>query len=697
MVGNTGNSPDLNRMRIETMTVDQIGQNAEREADWHQRLSYIQAALDQLDDGFTVYDLDLNLVAWNARFFEMFDFPEDEFAVFGKPFDAFIRYNAERGEYGPGLAEDLVAERVALARQFKSHCMERIRPNGTVLEIRGNPIPGIGFVTIYKDITDRKKAEDALAASRDDLERRVEERTRELSELNTKLVAEVAERERAHGALQQSEEWIRLIADGVPVLIGYVDADQRYRFANRHFEEWTGHPPDEILGRSVDEVLGTRIHHTLRDQMDRALAGELVTNEFRLRLPSGKRIDAISTFIPHFNPDGAVMGYFILAQDVTDHRQAEAALRQAQKMKAVGQLTGGLAHDFNNLLTIVIGNLNLLREQLSDDEFTTGQIDPALGAARRGAELVKHLLAFSRKQPLQPKAFDAGELVTGMVDLFERTLGNAVRTEFRISGQPCPVVADPNQMENALLNLAINARDAMPSGGLLTVEVETAEPEDGPEPGEVRLCVTDTGTGMPAAVAERAFEPFFSTKGLGRGHGMGLSMVYGFVQQSGGTIDLRSRRGEGTAVEIRLPRSTGREQPASAQDPDDAAAPETGTETILVVEDDDEVRSYTVSALRALQYHVLEVGDGGSALDLVRDDTGIDLVLSDVVMVDGPNGYELAEKARRIQPGLRILLMSGYPDEARSRSKQGARVLPFLPKPFEKQQLAAAVRAALDA
>lgn len=677
---------------MKSTTSQRSGADSRQDLD---ELGYIKSALNQLDDGFTVYNLDLKLVAWNDRFFDCFELPREEFAHVGKPFADFIRYNAERGEYGPGDPDEQVAERVALARTFTSHCMERTRPDGTILEIRGNPIPDIGFVTVYKDITARRRAEAALAASHEQLEHRVLERTRELTALNEKLKGEISERKRALTALRESEEWIRLIADAVPVLIGYVDADQRYRFANRQFEEWLGHPPERIIGAKVEEILGRDIYRELLEQMKTALSGQPVSNEFQLQLPNGRQIEAASTFIPHFGQQGDVLGYFILAQDVTEHRQAEGALRHAQKMQAVGQLTGGLAHDFNNLLTIIIGNLNLLREQL-DDEFTRSQIEPALDAARRGAELVKHLLAFSRKQPLKPKLIDVRALVSGMTELLCRTLGTQMTIAMRLPDSPCTILADPNQMENAILNLSINARDAMADedSGTLTIEVSDSDDEHRPD-GPVRITVSDTGAGMTREVAERAFEPFFSTKGIGRGHGMGLSMVYGFIQQSGGTISIQSRPGRGTVIEMRLPQP---DRAATGTDNKRRLEPETpvGSERILVVEDDRHVRSYAVAALRDLEYQVIEADDGNEALEILQNDTHVNLVLSDVIMPIGPNGFDLADFAKRLRPDIRIVLMSGYPGKEIKTSEFDVMGFRFLPKPFEKHELAQTIRESLD-
>lgn len=334
---------------------------------------------------------------------------------------------------------------------------------------------------------------------------------------------------------------MRLVADTVPALIGYVDAGETYRFANRRFQEWFGRPPAEIVGRSSREVLGPEHYRAHEPRMKMVLSGRTVTAEFPLVVADGREIRAATTLIPHVDEGGAVHGYFILGQDITERRQSEAALRQAQKMKAVGQLTGGLAHDFNNLLTIIIGNLAVLHEEIGDGS-AHDLLDPALDAARRGAQLVKRLLSFARQHPLQQKVIDVGGLVAGMAQLLRQSLGAAIEVSFDLPGALWPVRADPHQLENAILNLAINGRDAMPGGGRLEIAVRHARIDDAyalrrPDaaPGDyVVISVADNGHGMRPEVVERAFEPFFTTKDIGQGSGMGLSMVYGLVRQSGG-------------------------------------------------------------------------------------------------------------------------------------------------------------------
>ncbi len=637
----------------------------------------MRAALESMDEGFSVFDLNLRLLAWNRRFLEQYGIP-DSYAQVGTRFEDLMRLNAQRGEYGLGDIEQLVAERVALARQFLPHAFERTLSDGRVFEIRGNPIPGIGFVTVYKEVTERWRAQQALEESRQQLEARVRERTAEL---------------------QASEDWIRRVADAVPVLIGYVDAARRYQFANRRHEEWFGLTAEHVVGRPVGEILGAALDAGVEQNIDAALAGREVSHEFPLTLPGGRRIVAAVTYRPHFDAGGVVLGYFVLGQDVTEQRQAEAILRQGQKMQAVGQLTGGLAHDFNNLLTIVIGNLALALDQ--GDRKSRPLIEPALDGARRGAALVRRLLAFARQQPIDPQTYNAKQVVAGMEELLQRTLGGSIQIDMHLAGRPCLIRADPNELENAVLNLAINSRDAMPGGGRLELGVEAVALGAGRHtvpldlsPGDyVVISATDNGCGMEREQLERAFEPFFTTKQFGGGSGLGLSMVYGFARRCGGRAEIDSEPGKGTTVRIYLPRVAADEaapvRTATAAEP----APD-GHERVLVVEDERAVRELVTTMLRRLGYAVVHAHDGRSALDLLEK-TGADLMLTDIDMPGGMSGIELAREARRRLPRLAVLLMSGYPDKALGRADDDDRY-EMIAKPFEGPQLAKMVRAALD-
>jgi two-component system NtrC family sensor kinase len=379
----------------------------------------------------------------------------------------------------------------------------------------------------------------------------------------------------------------------------------------------------------------------------------------------------------------------------------EASLRQSQKMEAVGQLTGGVAHDFNNLLTIILGNLQMARRQNPEGKTKT-LISNAYQAAERAAELTKRLLAFSRSQPLEPHPIDANRLVAGMSDLLDRTLGETVAVETVRSAGLWLTEADAPQLEAAILNLAINARDAMPDGGKVTIETGNAfldefycQSVEGVKPGQyVMISVTDTGSGMPQDVIDKAFDPFFTTKPAGAGTGLGLSQVYGFIRQSGGHVRIYSEIGEGTTVKVYLPRSFARDKPlAAGKAVDDAPAGK--QEVVLVVEDDPDVRAYVVETLSALNYSVREAANAAAALSILDDSGNVDLLLTDVVM-PGMNGRALAEAALQRRPRLKVLYMTGYSRNAIVHQGRLDAGVSLMQKPFSQNVLAMRVRTMLE-
>jgi PAS domain S-box-containing protein len=390
-----------------------------------------------------------------------------------------------------------------------------------------------------------------------------------------------------------------------------------------------------------------------------------------------------------------------VVKEIGERRAAEVALQQAQKMESIGKLTGGVAHDFNNLLQIISGNLQLLEAEVGTNPRAERRITSAMAGVQRGAKLASQLLAFGRRQPLEPKVISIGRLVLGMEDLLRRSIGEAIEIETVVSGSLWNAFADPTQIENAVLNLAINARDAMDGVGKLTIEVRNAHldhsyslqnPEV--EPGQyVMLAVSDTGSGIPGDILEHVFEPFFTTKREGKGSGLGLSMVYGFVKQSGGHVKIYSEIGEGTTIRIYLPRVHDSEDVAIGPELVEAGG---GTETILVVEDDDDVRSTVGDMLRELGYKVLTARDAGSAVPILDSGVKIDLLFTDVVMPGPIRSPELARKARERIPDIRILFTSGYTENA---IVHGGRLDPgvdLLTKPYTRQMLASRIREALN-
>ena len=401
-----------------------------------------------------------------------------------------------------------------------------------------------------------------------------------------------------------------------------------------------------------------------------------------------------------------------LRVQIEEREKAEAALRQSQKMEAIGQLTGGVAHDFNNLLQIITGSLGSLRRRSARWSLAANAardfdrfLDGAEEGARRAAALTRQLLAFSRRQPLEPKTIDANRLVAQMTSLLTRTLGETIAIETVLASGLWRVLTDPNQLESAILNLAVNARDAMPRGGKLTIETANAHLDEGyVEPYEqlkagqyVMIAVSDSGTGMNAATLAQAFEPFFTTKAGGHGTGLGLSQVYGFIKQSGGHTKIYSEPGQGTTVKMYLPRTqveheSAEERPAAL----DTLATAASGETILVVEDEEKVRAASVEMLEELGYRVLEASDGPSALKLLDGSPAIDLLFTDVVLPSGMNGKQLADQIRRELPTVKVLYTTGY---ARNAIVHHGRLDPgveLITKPFGHAQLAAKVRAVLE-
>jgi PAS domain S-box-containing protein len=398
-------------------------------------------------------------------------------------------------------------------------------------------------------------------------------------------------------------------------------------------------------------------------------------------------------------PDG---GFVIRYNDVTEARRRDAAVHQAQKMEALGQLTGGIAHDFNNLLTVVMGSAELLREA-KDPARQQALAETIMRAAERGSELAHRLLAFARRQPLAPKTIDVNHLVQGMQSLLAQTLGEHIEVRVAAAAKLLPAHVDGGQLETAILNLAINARDAMPAGGRLTIETRNVHLDPGfmagvgdPPPGDyVMVAVSDTGMGMTPEVKARAFDPFFTTKDFGKGSGLGLSMVYGFVRQSGGYVTLYSEPGLGTTVKLYFPPADGtvsREEAPAA-----TGAEPRGSETVLLVEDDAMVRRHVETILAALGYRTIVAENGAAALALLGAGERIDLVFTDVVMPGGMSGRDLAEAARRLRPEIKILFTSGYTNEMFSASAPETEPLAnFLAKPYRRRDLAAKLRAVLD-
>jgi two-component system, cell cycle sensor histidine kinase and response regulator CckA len=450
-------------------------------------------------------------------------------------------------------------------------------------------------------------------------------------------------------------------------------------------------------------------------------------HDLRFMHSDGKAVSCATTVALVRNEQGEIEQLTIQVVDNTEKVQSARNLQQAQKMEAIGQLTGGLAHDFNNLLTVVIGNLQLLEGKLEGDERSTRRLLEAVDAARKGSDLTRQMLAFARKQALEPVEVKINDLVTGISPLLSRTIGETIELKVdAMAGDPKALI-DASQLESAVLNLAINARDAMPKGGLLTIEtqpvyLDQSYAEKHPEvtPGHyVMVAVSDTGSGISPEVLEKVFQPFFTTKETGKGSGLGLAMVYGFIKQSGGHISIYSEVGHGTAIKMYLPRkfAEGEDvpevisapaepeaelpevapEPVVVEEPAPLTIPEKKAPKLLVVEDQEAVRAVACGFLQDFGYDVIEAEDGLQALARLQENPDVDLMFSDVVMPGGMNGFDLAQAARSIRPGLKIVHTSGYPKGAmvhqeEPRFREGFIIM----KPYRREDLQKIIKEALD-
>ena len=627
--------------------------------------------------------------------------------VWGEPRERIMR---DLGRWSATVhPDDRARTRESLPRVFagETYCVEYriLRPDGTVVWMRdtGFPIPGAdGRIRrvggIAQDVTEQKAAEERLAAS---------------------------------------EARFRHMADSAPALIWMTDADGQVTFANMHFDHLFGRQAAEMLGKAWVRVVLPEDLEGFRAVFVSALR---VHRPFRSEVRVSDRDGQVRWIrcdgVPRRDDAGTFLGYTGCGVDITEARlaadvlearvaertaaltqavdalhaealereQTEETLRQSQKMEAVGQLTGGIAHDFNNMLQAIGGSLELLQRRIGQGRMDqAGQfVDAARQMVERAAALTHRLLAFARRQALQPRAVEPNALIEGMADLIRRTTGSGIAVELSRGDGIWTVLCDPNQLENVLLNLAINARDAMPGGGRLiigTKDVRLSEADvagqEGAGPGDyVEISVADTGMGMDEATRARAFEPFFTTKPLGQGTGLGLSQLYGFVRQSDGVVCLDSAPGQGTVVRLYLPRHEPARKHEDRPAPRAKPAATGAGETVLLVEDEGGVRAVAAEHLREDGYTVIEAADGAEALRLLRFDARVDVLVTDVGLPGGMNGRQVADAARERRPGLPVLFITGYADGALdSHLAPGMEVIG---KPFALDALSARVRAMLE-
>lgn len=622
--------------------------------------------LDAIGERFVLWDSGDRLVACNQRYRELFGRNADQ-VLPGTRFECLAALLAHGGllRNASEKPDAWLAERLTRHRESGGPIEEEFT-DGSWVRITEHRTATGQVIGLWTDITAVKRREIAL---------------KNFAETNRRLAA----------AINATNSAV-LITDarrtGNPTI-----------FANPAFAAMTGWPVEEALGRDRKFLAGPETDANMTARIDSQMAAGLaVTTELRLRTRTGRAFWAEINASPIRDRESRIVNWVIIQTDISARKQSEERFRQSQKMEAVGQLTSGLAHDFNNLLTIILGNLETV---LNGEPKLTGAaragLQAAFDATSRGSELTTRMLAFARRQSWSPSETEIGRTVTNLRDLLARSLGPSIQVETILGENLWPVLVDRVQLENAILNLAVNARDAMPKGGTLTIEAANISPgaRDEMAAGDyTRISVADTGVGMTPGTVARAAQPFFTTKPTGEGTGLGLSMVQGLASESAGYMRIDSAQGSGTRVELYLPRMAGETNHEGAGTHEPLT---TGREVILLVDDEPQIRAVTAIQLKRLGYEVLQAEDGPAALDMIESRQSVDLLVTDIDLSGDMTGVELAASVRGQNRGIRVLYVSGYADGGWGDNQSQEARAPFLPKPYDSAALARAVRTALHA
>jgi PAS domain S-box-containing protein len=623
-----------------------------------ERERLFSAVVEYSNDAIITKSLDGTITGWNRAAERLFGYISIE--AVGRPIDIIVPLD-RRAEIRT------ILEQVGRGERIEDYATERVHKDGRHVDVLLSVSPI------------RSLSGEIVGAS--------------------KVARDITESRRTQKALNQEIEERRRVFETSHDLILVTDTAGNFIQVSPSAKAILGYEPREMIGHSAVEFIHPDDLESTRSEMRAARRGQQKRNfETRYVHKDGQSVT--------LNWSGTwsepVRRHFFIGRDLTEKRAAEAQLRHIQKMDAIGQLTGGVAHDFNNILTVITGTIGILEEAVAERPELVAITKLIDEAAERGANLTKHLLAFARKQPLQPLEVDVNALVLEVAKLLNPTLGESVEITPLLAEDAWTALIDPNQLTTAVLNLAINARDAMPNGGKLALETSNvyldenyASMNSEVTPGNyVMVAVSDTGTGIPAALMERVFDPFFTTKEVGKGTGLGLSMVFGFVKQSGGHVKIYSEEGHGTSVKMYLPRATGLNQ--TAAEAEISSQIEGGTETVLVVEDDSLVRRYVTTQIESLGYTTLEAANASDALQIIDRTPSVGLLFTDVIMPGIMNGRQLVDEARKRRPQLKTLYTSGYTENAIVHHGRLDSGVLLLAKPYRKSELARMLRLALD-
>jgi PAS domain S-box-containing protein len=625
----------------------------------------LMTALNNMAQGLLMFDPQKRLILCNSRYVEMYGLSPDVVKP-GCTIQELLQHHKQVGSLSEDVDQYCAVLDAAIAEGKTTSTMENTT-NGRTIHTVSRPMADRGWVTTHEDVTERISAQ------------RERDRNRDL---------------------------LNLIVENVPVTIFVKNAgDRRFILVNRACENEWGLPRSEILCKTAYEIFPRTTADEINEGDERLLkySKPLYLDEHAIEMPrKGVRFVRSKRFVVR-STDYANQYLVGVVEDVTDRKTSEERLRQAQKMETIGNLTGGLAHDFNNLLTVIIGNLDLLQELTKNNPDQKRLVELVLEASLRGAELTRQLLAFSRRQPLQPNITDLDDLIGKTARLLTRVLSENIRLNVQLEPNVGSILVDEAQMESALINMAVNARDAMPNGGTLTIKTSRLRADgrcaNRPAelvPGEYSVIeMSDTGHGMPPEVLARIFEPFFTTKPAGKGTGLGLSMVYGFVRQSGGYVSAESAVGKGTILKLYFPCSEAAAAQTSADGARQDLTPAARTELILTVDDNPTVLATAVLQLEALGYQTLAAHNAETALEMLDRDAKVDVLFTDIVMPGTINGKELAKLARIKRPGLKVVYASGFPGVESTAGIDVDLDAPLITKPYRKSDLERVLNATL--
>lgn len=618
------------------------------------RMEWLVSGLNLLEQGITIFDASLHLAHANRTFLRLYDLP-DRFLAPGSTFEDIIRFLAEKGDFGPGEVDELVRERVERAEAFEDHYLERVRPNGKVIAVEGHALADGGWVAVYTDITSKKHAEALLRERADRLSHSLLERSEQLETTNRELNAANRALEEVSSRLAESESRLRMVTHSVPAHIAHIDRDLVYRFSNNKMADMLGFDDVQFQGKRVSEMFEPEDLEILLPAIEGALAGRPCSVDFNPRDVNGNHRHLRTSLVPDRNLDGDVTGAYILSLDVTEEKRAMDLVVHSKRMEAAIALTSGVVHDFSNIMTIIHGNLS----RLSDPGLAESERERILQATRRaverGGRVTDQLMSFSRNEDLVPTLCNVNRITDDLVRLFAASLDPAITISVTDPGETMSVCMDERAFQDALLNLLLNARDAIGHAGSIEVELSSVQVLG---KRHALIAVRDDGCGFSEGTIEKACTAFFSTKQGGRGRGLGLSMVRRFLRRSGGELEIESQPGKGAFIRMCLPLAA-------------EAAPETIGERYpkpgvnrpgglaIVLDDEAEIRELVRGYLLKAGFQVIEAASDDEALELLENLPKVSLMVSDIMMAGSKTGIDIARAAKRIRPETPFLLISG--------------------------------------